>query len=43
MMSVRIGLGFSVLCFVLWRTGGRLFEGFSTPEAPTGAERRLTG
>ena len=42
-MSIHIGLGFFVLCFVLWRTGWRLFEGFSTPDAPTGLERRAAG
>lgn len=42
-MSVHIGLGFFVLWFVLWRTGWRLVKGFSTPDAPTGAERHLAG
>ena len=42
-MSIHIGLGFFVLWFVLWRSAWRLFEGFSTPDAPTGLQRRLAG
>lgn len=42
-MSIHIGLGFFVLWFVLWRSAWRVFEGFSTPDAPTGLQRRLAG
>ena len=42
-MSIHIGLGFFVLWFVLWRSAWRVFEGFSTPDASTGLQRRLAG
>jgi len=42
-MSIHIGLGFFVLCFVLWRTGWRLSRGFAPIDTGSRVERIAAG